>query len=93
MTEFEVVIPSDCKPSNLGFATAIVEKATTYTSDEINLKVNNSQYVNAKSILGLLSLRYDTTNTIKFQISGENENYTKPNFERFVNKLIQLYTD
>ena len=93
MIIFEVDIPSNCKPSNLGFATAIVEKANTYTSDDINLRISNSQSVNAKSILGLLSLRYDANDKLSFQIVGENENYTAPSFERFINKLLQLYTE
>lgn len=93
MIEFEVKIPENCNPSNLGFATAIVEKASTYTSDEVSLKMNNSQYVDAKSILGLLSLRYDIGDSIKIQVIGENENYTASNLERFINKLLSLYVE
>ena len=54
MKEFTVVVPQGNKISNLGFATSVVEKANTYTSDEITIKVG-SQYVNAKSILGLIA--------------------------------------
>jgi phosphotransferase system HPr-like phosphotransfer protein len=93
MTTFTVLIPENCKPSNLGFATALVEKAGEYTSEEINIKLDEHNYINGKSILGLLSLRYDSNTKITVQIIGENENYTAPSFERFLNKLIKLYTD
>ena len=39
MKEFTVVVPHGNKISNLGFATSVVEKASTYTSDEINIKL------------------------------------------------------
>ena len=92
MKEFTVVVPQGNKISNLGFATSVVEKANTYTSDEITIKVG-SQYVNAKSILGLISLRYDVAGDLSVQVIGENENYSAPNFERFLNKLVSLYND
>lgn len=92
MVEFTVVVPQGTKISNLGFATSVVEKANTYTSDEIIIKVG-SQYVNAKSILGLISLRYDAAGDLNVQVIGENENYSAPNFERFLNKLVSLYND
>lgn len=92
MVEFTVVVPQGNKISNLGFATSVVEKANTYTSDEIIIKVG-SQYVNAKSILGLISLRYDVAGDLNVQVIGENENYSAPNFERFLNKLVSLYND
>lgn len=92
MKEFTVVVPQGNKISNLGFATSVVEKANTYTSDEITIKVG-SQYVNAKSILGLVSLRYDIAGDLNVQVIGENENYSAPNFERFLNKLVSLYND
>ncbi len=92
MVEFTVVVPQGNKISNLGFATSVVEKANTYTSDEITIKVG-SQYVNAKSILGLISLRYDAAGDLNVQVIGENENYSAPNFERFLNKLVSLYND
>lgn len=92
MKEFTVVVPQGNKISNLGFATSVVEKANTYTSDEITIKVG-SQYVNAKSILGLISLRYDVAGNLNVQVIGENENYSAPNFERFLNKLVSLYND
>lgn len=92
MKEFTVVVPQGNKISNLGFATSVVEKANTYTSDEITIKVG-SQYVNAKSILGLVSLRYDVAGDLNVQVIGENENYSAPNFERFLNKLVSLYND
>lgn len=92
MKEFTVVLPQSNKISNLGFATSVVEKANTYTSDEITIKVGN-QYVNAKSILGLISLRYDAAGDLNVQVIGENENYSAPNFERFLNKLVSLYND
>ena len=92
MKEFTVVVPQGNKISNLGFATSVVEKANTYTSDEITIKVG-SQYVNAKSILGLVSLRYDVAGNLNVQVIGENENYSAPNFERFLNKLVSLYND
>lgn len=92
MVEFTVVVPQGNKISNLGFAASVVEKANTYTSDEITIKVG-SQYVNAKSILGLVSLRYDIAGDLTVQVIGENENYSAPNFERFLNKLVSLYSD
>ena len=92
MKEFTVVVPQGNKISNLGFATSVVEKANTYTSDEITIKVG-SQYVNAKSILGLISLRYDVAGDLNVQVIGENENYSAPNFERFLNKLVSLYNE
>jgi phosphotransferase system HPr-like phosphotransfer protein len=92
MKEFTVIVPQGNKISNLGFATSVVEKANTYTSDEITIKVG-SQYVNAKSILGLVSLRYDIAGDLNVQVIGENENYSAPNFERFLNKLVSLYND
>lgn len=92
MKEFTVVIPQGSKISNLGFATSVVEKANTYTSDEITIKIG-SQYVNAKSILGLISLRYDIAGDLTIQVTGENENYSAPNFERFLNKLVSIYND
>lgn len=93
MKQFTIAVPQGSKISNLGFATALVEKASTYTSDDINIKINENQYVNAKSILGLVSLKYDTAKNLTIQIIGENENYTAPNFERFVAKLVSLYND
>ena len=93
MKQFTLVVPQGNKISNLGFATALVERANTYTSDEINIKINDNQYVNAKSILGLVSLKYDTAKDLTIQVIGENENYTAPNFERFVAKLVSLYND
>ncbi|MBO7691901.1 MAG: HPr family phosphocarrier protein [Methanobrevibacter sp.] len=93
MKQFTIVVPQGSKISNLGFATALVEKASTYTSDDINIKINENQYVNAKSILGLVSLKYDTAKDLTIQVIGENENYTAPNFERFVAKLVSLYND
>jgi len=93
MKQFTIAVPQGSKISNLGFATALVEKASTYTSDDINIKVNENQYVNAKSILGLVTLKYDTAKDLTIQVIGENENYTAPNFERFVAKLVSLYND
>lgn len=93
MKQFTIAVPQGSKISNLGFATALVEKASTYTSDDINIKINENQYVNAKSILGLVSLKYDTAKNLTIQVIGENENYTAPNFERFVAKLVSLYND
>lgn len=93
MKQFTIAVPQGSKISNLGFATALVEKASTYTSDDINIKINENQYVNAKSILGLVSLKYDTAKDLTIQVIGENENYTAPNFERFVAKLVSLYND
>ena len=93
MKEFKLVVPQGNKISNLGFATALVERANTYTSDDINIKINDNQYVNAKSILGLVSLRYDMAKELTVQVIGENENYTAPNFERFLTKLVSLYND
>lgn len=93
MKQFTIAVPQGSKISNLGFATALVEKASTYTSDDINIKIDENQYVNAKSILGLVSLKYDTAKNLTIQIIGENENYTAPNFERFVAKLVSLYND
>ena len=93
MKEFTINIPQGVKISNLGFATSVVEKASSYTSDDINIKLNNSQYVNAKSILGLISLRYDASDEITVQIIGENENYSASNFERFIKKLVALYDE
>lgn len=93
MREFTIQIPQGNKISNLGFATSVVERANTYTSDDINIKLNDSNYVNAKSILGLVSLRYDVCNEITVQIIGENENYSAPNFEKFINKLVALYNE
>ena len=93
MREFTIQIPQGNKISNLGFATSVVERANTYTSDDINIKLNDSNYVNAKSILGLVSLRYDVCNEITVQIIGENENYSAPNFEKFINKLVAIYNE
>lgn len=93
MKEFVIKVPDNCRISNLGFATSVVEKANTYTSDDINLKVSGLSYIDAKSILGLLSLSYNTSNEIKIQVIGENENYTAANFEKFLNKLVALYND
>jgi len=92
MKEFTVVVPQGNKISNLGFATSVVEKASTYTSDEINIKVNG-QYVNAKSILGLISLKYNESGDFQVQVIGENENYTAPSFEKFLGKLVALYNE
>ena len=93
MRTFTVQIPANCKPSTLGFATALVEKAGEYTSDEINIKLGNFNYVNGKSILGLLTLRFDSNTEITVQVLGENEDYSAPSLERFLKKLVTLYTD
>lgn len=93
MRTFVVEVPQTTKISNLGFATSVVEKANTYTSEDINIKISNSQYVNAKSILGLISLRYDSTDSLTVQVIGENEDYSAKNFERFLLKLIDLYSN
>jgi len=93
MRTFTVTIPENCKPSNLGFATAFVEKAGEFTSDEINIKLGNFSYVNGKSILGLLTLRFDSNTDITVQVLGETEDYTAPSLERFIKKLLSLYTD
>jgi len=93
MREFTVKVPQGVQISNLGFAASVVERANSYTSDDVNMKIDDHQYVNAKSMLGLISLRYDLTTTITVQIVGENENYSAPNFERFINKLISLYDE
>lgn len=93
MREFTVNIPKEAIISNLGFAGAVIQRANTYTSDEISLKLGKGPYVNAKSMLGLLSLRYDLSDTITIQVIGENENYSAPNFERFLEKLIALYIE
>jgi phosphotransferase system HPr (HPr) family protein len=93
MREFKIKVPQGVKISNLGFATALVEKAYSYTSDDVNIKINNSQYVNAKSILGLLTLNYNTSEEIEVQIIGESEDYSATNFERFIKKLVALYNE
>jgi len=93
MRTFVVEVPQTTKISNLGFATSVVEKANTYTSEDINIKISNSQYVNAKSILGLISLRYDSTDSLTVQVIGENEDYSAKNFERFLLKLVDLYSN
>ena len=93
MREFTIQIPQGAQISNIGFAASVVEKAKSYTSDDVNIKIDNYQYVDAKSFLGLASLRYDLTTKITVQITGENENYSAPNFESFVKKLVLLYSD
>jgi phosphotransferase system HPr-like phosphotransfer protein len=93
MREFIIQIPQGAQISNLGFTASVVKKAKSYTSDEINIKIDDHQYINAKSFLGLASLRYDLSSKITVQIVGENENYSAPNFERFMNKLVSLYND
>ena len=92
MKEFVVAVPQRNKISNLGFATSVVERANTYTSDEISIRVNGC-YVNAKSILGLISLKYNESEDLYVQVVGENENYTAPSFERFLEKLVSLYNE
>ena len=93
MRTFTITIPANCKPSNLGFAAALVEKAGEYTSDEINIKIGKFNYVNCKSMLGLLTLRFDSNTDITVQVLGETEDYTAKSLERFINKLLTLYTD
>ena len=92
MREFTLSIPKGTKISNLGFAASIVDRANSYTSDEVNIKIGDGPYVNAKSMLGLLSLHYDLSDTITVQIIGENENYSASNFERFLKKTVDCYS-
>lgn len=88
--EFTIVIPEGCSISNIGFATALVEKASTFTSEDISLIVD-SKTVDLKSILGVITLQYYEGAELKFRVIGEMANYAKDSLTRFVNKLFTLY--
>lgn len=87
---FTVVVPQDCKISKIGFCAALVDKVSHYTSDEINLIVDNT-CVNLKSLLGVLSIVFSEGKELKFQVIGETAEYTAQSLKRFVTNLFNLY--
>lgn len=92
MKTIEVKVPENCVPSILGFVTALVEKTQEFTSEDISVKVNDGTAVDAKSILGLTSLNFANAKKITFTVLGQMEDYAAPRLEKFVYKLLDLYT-
>ena len=90
MVTTEIIIPENCNISNIGFATALVSKACTFTSEDINIKADDGTYVNLKSILGVLTLNYSKSNKITLQILGELEEQTALLLRAFIEKEIKL---
>ena len=91
MRTIEIEIPENCTPSNIGFATTLVSKACSYTSEDINIKTNDGTYVNLKSIMGVLTLNYHNANTISLQIMGECEDATASSLNTFIKNELKKY--
>lgn len=91
MKEVVIKIPENCDPSNLGFATALVDKAQHFTSEDINIRTDDGRYVDLKSIMGVIALNYNRADEISLQIMGEMEEYTAAALKQFIEKLLQLY--
>lgn len=88
MKTLVISLPNEKNYDNIELATALVNRACSFTSEEINIKTNDSSYVNLKSILGVLTLNYSAANSITLQIMGEMEEYTAKSLERTILSIV-----
>lgn len=93
MRQFEINIPEGCIPSFIGFATNVLEKTHEFTSEDIQIKVGDGPFLDAKSILGLRTVNFNEAKTLSMTVIGECEDYAAPKLERFMTKLLNLYVN
>ena len=97
MTYVEIKLPEDMKftsRSAVSFATKIVSEACQHRSVDYNIKTNDGTYVDLKSIMGVMTLNYNSASTITIQVISDDvqvEAYEADHIRKYINSIIPDY--
>jgi phosphotransferase system HPr-like phosphotransfer protein len=93
MRILKVNMPETGSISVIGFTLSLVGQAHLFTSEEINIMMDDKveTTTNLKSLLGLFT-NYWNSKSITLTISGENEDYAYTKLSVIVPDLIKEYS-
>lgn len=89
MTSFEFVIPEGKKINNVKFATKLVSKACDFSNEDIDIRTDDETWVDLKSIMGVLTLHYNTAKSITVKVTGTFEDETANELKNYMSMLLK----
>ena len=81
-------IPEGKKINNVKFATKLVSKACDYSNEEILIKTDDNNFVDLKSIMGVLTLHYSTAKHIVINIKGTYEDECAEDLRKYIQQIL-----
>ena len=92
MALFDIKLTDDSraiiKSNPIKFATKLVARACDFSNETIDIKVDDGDWVDLKSIMGVLTVNYARGNTISFRIKGTFEDECAMELQVLTNQLL-----